>query len=100
MSAKQATPDIIRDYLQAKLPDARDITLSELTHLAGGWSHEIYIFNARWRENGVTVTRGMCLRKDPGNALLREFSDLKVQYGVLQALEATDVPTPRVYWYE
>src|SRR5260221_611197 len=100
MSEKKATPNIIRDYLQTKLPDAREIVLSNLTHLAGGWSHEIYIFNARWRENRDTVERGMCLRKDPGNALLREFSDLKQQYRVLQALEKTDVPTPRVYWYE
>jgi aminoglycoside phosphotransferase (APT) family kinase protein len=100
VNSKQSTSDVIRDYLQSKLPAARDITLSDLTHLAGGWSHEIYVFNARYRENGDIVERGLCLRKDPGAALLREFSDLKTQYRVLRALEGTDVPTPRVFWYE
>ncbi len=100
MNAQQSTPEIIRDFLKTKLPAARDISLSEFTHLAGGWSHEIYVFKARWRENGEAIERGMCLRKDPGAALLREFSDLKSQYRVLEALETTDVPTPRVYWYE
>jgi aminoglycoside phosphotransferase (APT) family kinase protein len=68
--------------------------------MAGGWSHEIYLFNARWRQDGQEITRGMCLRKDPGIGLLRGFSSLAGQYRVLQALEPTPIRTPKVYWYE
>src|SRR5712691_11560282 len=90
----------IRAYLQSKLPQAKDLTFSQFTQTAGGWSHEIYTFYAHWREDGQEVTRGLCLRKDPGVGLLRNLSDLKEQYRVLQALEPTPVPTPKVYWDE
>jgi len=87
-------------YLQSKLPQATGLTLNQFTQTAGGWSHEIYTFYARWRENGQETTRGLCLRKDPGVGLLRNLSDLREQYRVLQALEPTPAPTPKVYWYE
>jgi aminoglycoside phosphotransferase (APT) family kinase protein len=87
-------------YLQSKLPRAKGLTLSQFTQTAGGWSHEIYTFYAHWQENGQQLTCGFCLRKDPGVSLLRHLSDLREQYRVLQALEPTPAPTPKVYWYE
>ena len=96
----ESTQDKIIAYLQTQLPQARGLSLSQFTHSPGGWSHEIYIFYAHWKEDGQEVTRGMCLRKDPGVGLLRELSDLKEQYRVIQALELTSTPTPKVYWYE
>lgn len=90
----------IQAYLQEKLPHAEDLSLGQFTHTPGGWSHEIYLFEARWREDGQERQQGFCLRKDPGHGLLRDLSRLEDQYRVLQALEATPAPTPRVYWYE
>ena len=87
-------------YLQSKLPRARDLILSQFTQTAGGWSHEIYTFYAHWQEDSQEVTRGLCVRKDPGVGLLRNLSNLKEQYRVLEALEPTPVPTPKDYWYE
>lgn len=91
--------DIIA-YLRTKLPHARHLTLSDFTQTAGGWSHEIYTFEAQWDEDGAQVRRSLCLRKDPGYGLLRHLSDLHEQFRVLQCLEATAVPTPKAYWYE
>jgi aminoglycoside phosphotransferase (APT) family kinase protein len=76
------------------------LALSDFVQTAGGWSHEIYIFYATWREDNREVKRGFCLRKDPGVGLLRELSSLKEQYRVIQALEPTAAPTPKAYWYE
>jgi aminoglycoside phosphotransferase (APT) family kinase protein len=92
--------ETIAAYLQSKLPQAKDITLSQFTQTAGGWSHEIYTFYAHWQENGQSITRGLCLRKDPGVGLLRNLSSLREQYRVIQALEPTPAPTPKIYWYE
>jgi aminoglycoside phosphotransferase (APT) family kinase protein len=100
MEGAQTIQEAILAYLRVKMPEARDLRLSDFTQMTGGWSHQIYVFNASWDENGRETTRGMCLRKDPGAGLLRELSSLKQQYQVLQALEATTLPTPRVYWYE
>jgi aminoglycoside phosphotransferase (APT) family kinase protein len=92
--------DKIRDYLQQKLPRARALKLSNFIQAAGGWSHEIYLFDAQWSEDGIELSRGFCLRKDPGVGLLRELSDLKQQFLVIKALEPTKVPAPKAYWYE
>jgi aminoglycoside phosphotransferase (APT) family kinase protein len=85
----------IRDYLAARL-DAPDLALRDVQRIAVGWSHETWLFEADWS----TGTQGLCLRRDPGNALLREMSDLGTQFRVLQALEPTAVPTPRAFFYE
>ncbi len=100
MADVRTTQQKIASYLASKIPAARDLTLSDFVHTAGGWSHEIYIFYANWNEDGHPVRRGFCLRKDPGSGLLRELSDLKEQFRVIKALEATPAPTPRAYWYE
>jgi len=90
----------ITGYLASKMPAARDLALSDFVHSAGGWSHEIYLFYANWLEDGRAMRQGFCLRKDPGAGLLRELSDLREQYRVIKALEATAIPTPKAYWYE
>ena len=90
----------ITGYLASKMPAVRDLALSDFVHSAGGWSHEIYLFYANWLEDGRAMRQGFCLRKDPGAGLLRELSDLREQYRVIKALEATAIPTPKAYWYE
>jgi aminoglycoside phosphotransferase (APT) family kinase protein len=95
-----AAEERLRAYLESRLPQAKNLALTQFTQAAGGWSHEIYTFYARWQEDGQEVTRGLCVRTDPGGGLLRNLSNLEEQYRVLQALGPTPVPTPKVYWYE
>jgi aminoglycoside phosphotransferase (APT) family kinase protein len=90
----------IAGYLESKLPGARNLALSDFVHTAGGWSHEIYVFYANWNEDERAMRQGFCLRKDPGTGLLRELSNLREQFRVIKALEATPAPTPKAYWYE
>ena len=69
----------IRDYLAANLPGAADLRLEGVQRIAVGWSHETWLFDATWGGDGGPTTQGFCLRRDPGNALLRELSDLGIQ---------------------
>jgi aminoglycoside phosphotransferase (APT) family kinase protein len=92
--------DRIRADLQGRLPAAADLRLENFVQTAVGWSHETYVFDAHWHEDGRVVSRGFCLRKDPGVGLLRELSSLEEQFRVLKALEPTPAPAPRAYWYE
>jgi aminoglycoside phosphotransferase (APT) family kinase protein len=87
--------DDIRDYFAERL-DAPDLALRDVQRIAVGWSHETWLFDAEWARG----RQGFCLRRDPGNALLREMSDLGTQFRVLEALAPTAVPTPRPYYYE
>lgn len=99
-SADEPSVDtVLAGYLANKL-EADHVEIEHLERIAVGWSHETWLFDARWTTDGAEKTRGLCLRRDPGNALLREQSDLGQQFKVLKCLEATDVPAPIAYWYE
>jgi aminoglycoside phosphotransferase (APT) family kinase protein len=89
----------IRDYLAAKL-GVDDLQLRNVQQIAVGWSHETWLLDAVWARGGQQVEQGFCLRRDPGNALLRELSSLETQYRVLRCLEHTAVPAPRAYFLE
>src|SRR5947209_11830267 len=91
--------DKVRDYVESRL-QASGLNLSNFVQAAGGWSHEIYVFDAQWNRNGQPFRHSFCLRKDPGTGLLRELSDLHQQFLVIKALEPTRVPAPKTFWYE
>lgn len=90
----------ILDYLRTRLPDARALALANVQRIAVGWSHETWLFDLDYEEGDEAHTLGLCLRRDPGNALLRELSDLGEQFRVLECLARTDLPAPKPYWYE
>jgi aminoglycoside phosphotransferase (APT) family kinase protein len=94
-----AIEDRIAAYLAAQL-SATDLVLHGVERIAVGWSHETWLFDATWTADGAAHAQGFCLRRDPGNALLREMSDLGTQFRVLQCLDAADVPTPHPYFFE
>jgi aminoglycoside phosphotransferase (APT) family kinase protein len=96
MAAASTIQEKVRDYLQHKLPQADALTLSNFVQAAGGWSHEIYVFDAQWEEDGRALSHGFCLRKDPGVGLLRELSDLRQQFLVIKALEPTVRRRPKL----
>jgi aminoglycoside phosphotransferase (APT) family kinase protein len=93
------TESRMRDYLAVKL-GAADLALHDVQRIAVGWSHETWLFDAVWTAEAGAKRRGFCLRRDPGNALLREMSDLGTQFEVLRCLEGTAVPAPRPYFFE
>lgn len=90
----------ILDYLKSRMPDGHEFALENVQRIAVGWSHETWLFDLSWREAGVAQCRGLCLRRDPGNALLRHLSNLEIQFRVLRCLEQTPLPTPKPYWFE
>ncbi len=92
--------EILSDYLSPKLAEGGPLVIENMDRIAVGWSHETWLFDAVWSEAGTERRQGLCLRRDPGNALLRTHSDLGQQFRVLRCLEATDVPAPKVFWHE
>src|SRR5215218_10503831 len=93
---------VIRDWLAAKLPDARDLTISELIGPAfTGFSNETLLFDASWKEGGEARSTGYVIRVKPTSHTIFLEADFDSQYKVIKALsEHTDVPLPPVYWYE
>ena len=95
-----ALETILAAYLADRLGTGAPVAIEDMAQIAVGWSHETWLFDAVWSDSDGEHRLGLCLRRDPGNALLRETSDLGEQFRVLRCLEATDVPAPKVYWYE
>jgi aminoglycoside phosphotransferase (APT) family kinase protein len=88
----------LRSYLTHKMPQAEDLSISNIQQIPGGASRETWAFDARWREAGREVERGFIVRRDPGASVLETERD--VEFGVYQAVAGTSVPVPPVYWLE
>ena len=99
--AEPALEETLAAYLADRLEVDGPVRIENMDRIAVGWSHETWLFDARWIDgDGGEQHRGLCLRRDPGNALLREYSDLGEQFRVLRCLETTNVAAPTPYWYE
>ncbi len=89
----------IRDYLRDRM-GRPNLGLSGVERISTGWSHETWLFDGNWRDGSGSHRQGFCLRLDPGNGLLREMSDLTIQFRVLGCLENQPVPAPRPLFFE
>lgn len=89
-------------WMATKLPDATDLALSELTGPAAtGFSNDTLLFDATWTERGERRAEGLVARIEPSGYQVFPEVDVKLQHDVMNVLgEHTDVPVPRVWWFE
>lgn len=94
--------DVVARWLAERLPGATDVEIGELTGPAfTGFSNETLIFDASYTKDGERHTEGLVLRVMPTQHTVFMESDFDKQYRVLETLGThTDVPVPRVRWYE
>jgi len=90
--------DRIRDYLKFRMPEAGDISVTNVEKVIGGSSRETISFEAQWSEQGHQISRSLIIRMDPTASLLE--TDRELEFKVLQSLESTPVPVPKTYWLE
>ncbi|MBI2863474.1 MAG: phosphotransferase family protein [Chloroflexi bacterium] len=86
-------------YLSTRLPEAKDISVSELTQATAGFSYETYLFQASWHQGGMTRSQGYAVRIQPLWGPVPPY-DVEPQFRILQVLYRTEVPVPRVFWLE
>ena len=85
-------------YLRARIPDAEDLTVSNLSRIPGGASRETWMFEASWTSAGERTTTPLIVRKDPPASLLD--TDREVEYAFYSSFYGTRVPVPRMCWLE
>jgi aminoglycoside phosphotransferase (APT) family kinase protein len=89
----------LRRFVEAQLPDARDLRIEGLRRTSAGFSRENWVFDASWTEpDGTTVHEPLIMRRDPVGSVLD--TDRRQEFAVLRALERTAVPAPRVRWLD
>ncbi|MGE4426652.1 MAG: phosphotransferase family protein [Solirubrobacteraceae bacterium] len=89
-------------WLQTKLPDATDVTVTDVEiPQASGMSNETIMFAASWAADGRDEAGRFVARVAPTGEAIFPQADLAREFRVLDALgRHTDVPVPKVWWVE
>lgn len=89
-------------WLGEKMPEARDIAVSNLAYPRGaGQSHETILFDARWREQGRPMSQGFVVRIKPTSFTVFLEDRFEQQYGVIKGMyEGGWVKVARPFWLE
>jgi aminoglycoside phosphotransferase (APT) family kinase protein len=89
----------LRRFVETQLPGARNLRIDDLRRTSAGFSRENWVFDASWiGADGVAVHEPLIMRRDPVGSVLD--TDRRQEFAVLQALEGTAVPAPRVRWLD
>jgi aminoglycoside phosphotransferase (APT) family kinase protein len=89
-------------WLAERLPDARDIRITDLSYpLGAGMSHETILFDANWTEGGTPRQRGLVVRIKPTSALVYQDDMFEEQYRLMQLMhESGKVRVAEPLWFE
>ena len=89
-------------WLGAKLPDARNIRIGNLSYpLGAGMSHETILFDATWYEGVTERAEGMVVRIKPTSETVYPDDLFEVQYRVIQLMhEHGAVRVAQPLWFE
>lgn len=88
----------IANFLTSELGPDADVQVEGVERVGVGRSRENWLFDARWTSEGCTLREELIVRRDPEGGLLE--TERSLEFGVLQALETTTVPAPRVRWLD
>jgi aminoglycoside phosphotransferase (APT) family kinase protein/putative sterol carrier protein len=88
------------EWLQKKMPEAKDLAISNLERSGAGISNETFLFNLTWQEHGKPKSEGMVLRCAPRSFPVYPDYDLSIQFRVMKALHRSKVPVSKVHWLE
>lgn len=82
-------------------PGIQDAVIADVRQVgtAAGGSNGTLLFEATWTEDGKPKSRGLVLRFLPTRGLFHVY-DVKAQFNLQHALEATDVPVPPQLWMD
>ena len=87
-------------WLQKKMPDAKNLAISNLERSGAGISNETFLFNLAWQEHGEQKSEGMVLRCAPMSFPVYPDYDLSIQFRIMKTMQGTKAPVPKVYWLE
>ncbi|MDO7842138.1 phosphotransferase family protein [Sphingomonas immobilis] len=89
-------------WLTARLPGARDVTVSNLSYpLGAGMSHETILFDAAWRQDGTARQQGLVVRIKPTRHLVYQDDMFDEQYRLMRVMhEDGRVKVAHPLWFE
>jgi aminoglycoside phosphotransferase (APT) family kinase protein len=96
-----ATREALSAWMERTLEGASDVSVSELSPPgATGFSNETLFFDLGYARGDARIDKSLVLRIQPTENQVFPDYDLDKQIRTMQLLEKTEVPVPRVLWYE
>ena len=91
----------LETWVQQKMPQVKNLSLSDLEKPGMGLSSETLLFDIKWEEEGQQKSKGVVLRAGPleGDGVFPEYA-LGHQFRIMQILKDTDVPVANMLWLE
>ena len=65
--------DKFQAYLSAKMPNARDVTITNFARMTEGFSYETYLADVRWLEDGEVLSQGFAVRMVPEAGVVEPY---------------------------
>ena len=87
-------------WLQQKMPLAQNLSILGMERSGAGLSNETFLFDLNWQEAGQQRSESMVLRCPPKDYPVFPEYNLDKQFHVMERLQGTNVPVPKVYWLE
>ena len=97
MGEADAIAQGLTGWLADELGDP-SLRIDGLRRTSVGYSRENWVFDAVWTAGGQTHRAPFIARRDPKGSVLE--TDRKTEFGVLRALEGSDIPSPRARWLD
>src|SRR5438067_11584039 len=91
-----AIQDGLAAWLRTRMPETRDLTISELTRPKAGFSNDTLLFEVSCLAGGRRCVERLVARFAPAEFRVFPEYDLAAQAKVMQCLAPTAVPVPRV----
>jgi len=92
--------DGLTAWLQGRMPEAQELTISELTRPKAGFSNDTLLFEVSYLADGRRCVERLVARFAPAEFRVFPEYDLAAQARVMRCLASTAVPVPRVRWLE
>ncbi len=88
-------------WIRQRLPNAEKLSVSELVAPgSSGFSNDTLLFDLEWTESGNSRFEKLVVRIHPTGYQVFPNYDLKQQFDTMKLLANSDVPVPKMYWYE
>ncbi|MGY9075343.1 MAG: phosphotransferase family protein [Acidimicrobiales bacterium] len=97
MSSADVEAQIIA-FLASEVGSDADVRVDNLVLIGTGRSRENWLFDARWSGPDGEIHEELIVRRDPLGGLLE--TERSLEFAILQALQSTEVPAPRVRWLD
>lgn len=103
MSENQEAKEIsdkLHGWLTSRLGDVEQVELTNFQSPKIGYSSTTHLFDLQFIRNGEAETEKLVLRMEPQGIPLFSHYDLRPQYRIMKTLAVSDVPVPRMRWFE